>query len=50
MKIILLGFLALTSCAHHVRVEPVTVLPIHVTVDLNVHAQPETAPANTPHK
>jgi len=28
--------------AHQVRVEPVTVEPIHVTIDINVHDQPST--------
>ena len=33
---------ALAACGTtHVKVEPVTVQPIHVTVDVNVHEQPK---------
>lgn len=35
---------ALAGCgASRVKVEPVTVRPIHVTVDVNVHDQPAPA-------
>ena len=39
MKLVVLGFVALlvTACPSSVRVEPVTVQPIHITVDVNLH-------------
>jgi hypothetical protein len=37
----LLALMALTGCAQRIKVEPVTVQPIHVTVDVNVHDQPK---------
>jgi hypothetical protein len=41
----LLAILVLAGCTQRLQVEPVTVKPIHVVVDLNVHDTPDTAPA-----
>ena len=38
----LLALLVLAACgAQRVKVDPVTVKPIHVIVDVNVHEQPK---------
>ena len=42
---IVMGMLG--GCVQKVRVEPVTVEPLHVTIDINVHDQPAT-PAKQP--
>jgi hypothetical protein len=40
MKYLLLVMLALAGCgAQRVKVEPLTVEPIHLTIDVNVHDQ-----------
>lgn len=37
-----LALLLLAACgAQHVKIEPVQVQPIHVTVDVNVHEAPK---------
>lgn len=41
MKLVL--WMVLAGCAQRVKVEPVTVQPIHVTIDVNVHEQPKPA-------
>lgn len=33
----LVFLIVLAACTHNLKVEPVTVQPIHVTVDVNVH-------------
>ena len=37
----LLALAVLSACAQRIKVDPVTVQPIHVTVDVNVHDQPK---------
>ncbi len=41
----LVVLIVLGACGtQSVKIEPVTVQPIHVTIDVNVHDQPATAP------
>ena len=37
----LLALLLLAGCGTRLKVDPVTVRPIHVTVDVNVHDEPK---------
>ena len=49
MKFISFAFLlAITGCLGAVKVAPVTVEPIHVTIDVNVHDQPNVAQTKKP--
>ncbi|HEY4175450.1 MAG TPA: hypothetical protein VGM90_01400 [Kofleriaceae bacterium] len=48
MKKLLLVMLVLGGCASHVRVEPLTVQPIHVIVDINMHDDVKPRPAIVP--
>jgi hypothetical protein len=58
MKRVMLGFALVltaltTACGTLVKVEPVTVQPIHITVDVNVHdhrdaADPVKRPSGSP--
>ncbi|MGE0395299.1 MAG: hypothetical protein AB7T06_01130 [Kofleriaceae bacterium] len=41
----ILAALAVGGCAQRLQVEPVTVKPIHVVVDVNVHDSADTATA-----
>lgn len=43
--VVVTSLLAATGCGHLVRVEPVQVQPIHVTVDVNIH---DDGPAKPP--
>ena len=40
----LLFAIVLAACGGRIKVEPVQVQPIHVTVDVNVHEQPKPPP------
>lgn len=44
----MLAILLLAGCAQRVKVEPVTVQPIHVIVDVNVHDDAKPRPAQGP--
>jgi hypothetical protein len=37
MKRMLCALIVLASCGAQVKVEPVTINPIHITVDVNLH-------------
>jgi hypothetical protein len=37
VKLSLISMLALAACGHTVKVQPITVEPIHMTIDVNVH-------------
>jgi len=46
MKSLLLSLLALVAACgmSHVKVAPVTVQPIHLTIDVNLHDDPASTP------
>ena len=44
MKYLLSLIAMLAGCASHIQVAPVTVQPIHLTIDVNVHDDAVTTP------
>ncbi|MDB4960610.1 MAG: hypothetical protein JWP01_609 [Myxococcales bacterium] len=53
LKLSMISVLAAAACGHTVKVQPITVEPIHMTIDINVHdgepdADPGSASASAP--
>jgi hypothetical protein len=44
-KLSMICVLTLAACGHTVKVQPITVEPIHMTIDINVHDGDPAKPA-----